>query len=49
MEEVEQFVSFMADFELKTSLEDIYEATGESHNCDFIVSTILNHCIDDFF
>jgi hypothetical protein len=38
----------MAAYELKTFLDDIYEATGESHDCDFNVSTILNHFIDYF-
>jgi hypothetical protein len=48
MEEVEQFVSFMEAFELKTFLEDIYEISGFTHDCDFAISIILNHCIDDF-
>jgi hypothetical protein len=48
MDGVEKFVSFMAAFELKTSLEDIYESTCDTHDCDFNVSIILNHCIDDF-
>jgi hypothetical protein len=38
----------MEAFELKTFLDEIYEATGETHDCDFQVSIILNHCIDDF-
>jgi hypothetical protein len=48
MEEVGQFVSFMAAFELKTFLGEVYEISGVTHDCDFVVSTILNHCIDDF-
>jgi hypothetical protein len=39
MEEVEQFVSFMAAFELNTFIDEIYEATGEAHDCDFEVSS----------
>jgi hypothetical protein len=43
MEEIEQFVSFMTAYELKTFLDDIYEVTGESHDSDFNICTILNY------
>jgi hypothetical protein len=48
MEDVEQFVSFMTTYELKTFLDEVYENSGATHDCDFNVSTILNHCIEDF-
>jgi beta-glucanase (GH16 family) len=47
MEEVEQFVCFMAGYELKTFLDEVYES-GVTHDCEFDVTIILNHCIDDF-
>jgi hypothetical protein len=46
MEDVEQFVSFMVAYELKTFLAEVYEISGATHECDFNVSTILNHCIE---
>ena len=48
MEEVEQFVSVMSAFELKTFLDEVYEISGVTHDGAFVVSIILNHCIDDF-
>jgi hypothetical protein len=35
MEEVEKFVSFMASYELKTCLDEVYEISGVNHDCDF--------------
>ena len=48
MEEVEQFVSSMAAYELKTFLEEVYEISGVTHDCEFEVTIILDHCIDNF-
>jgi len=48
MEEVEQFVSFMLAYELKTFIDDVYEVTGVTYICDYEVTLILDYCIDNF-
>jgi hypothetical protein len=48
MEEVEQFVSFMSAYELKTFLDNIYEATSVTHICHYEFTIILDYSIDNF-
>ena len=38
----------MSAYELKTFLDEVYEATGVTHTCDFEVTLILDYCIDNF-
>ena len=38
----------MVAYELKTFLDEVYETIGVTHACDYEVTIILDHCIDNF-
>jgi hypothetical protein len=42
-------VSFISAYELKTFLNNVCEATGVTHSCEYEVTLILDSCITHFF
>jgi hypothetical protein len=48
IKEVEQFVIFMAAYELKTFIDEIYETSGVANKHDSEITLILNYCITNF-
>jgi hypothetical protein len=48
IKQVEQFVIFMAAYEFKTFVDDIYKATGVTNKHDSDVTLILDFCMENF-
>ena len=48
MEQVEQFVTFMAAFELETFIDENYETSVVASKFKSVITLIINYCITNF-